>query len=608
VDRLLINRRYRVERLLGEGSMARVFLGHDQVLDRDIVIKLLRPGIASNHGTRSRFDRAVQAAARLSHPHIVDVYDVGDHDDMPFIIMEYVQGETLKQIIDQEAPFAPDDVAALVEQVAVALDHAHDRGIIHRDIKPQNILVAPNGIAKLVDFGIAGGLADPLTTTVHVLGTTQYAAPEAVSGGHFTPASDVYSLGIVAYEMLTGQLPFHTKDAPAAAFERTHAAPIAPSRITSDVPPQCDVAILQALAEHPSRRQRSAGQFAANLTNWRSSETQNFIIPSQPQRASVDSTRELPLPPQSNHEVPTSPEAYSPSPLGQSGLQRWRGAFAWLGTLGVATTLIIALAFLNPGRDLASTIEGLSWNPFREADPTPLATDPSDETSQAPTDGAQQGIPDVRGLSVEAARAVLAEQGLELREDPPVFSRGVSTGEIAEQDPPPGSARGFGEIVFIKTSRGSAETELSQLALEGQSVESALAHLNELGLRVQQEERGSRTVPPGTVIEVAAPSSGAVDDTVTLIVSMGDKVQVPRETFGSSVESATSSLRATGFNVAEPIGVDRTTIERQISLDQLDIGPGDVVGVQNAEGNASFGAWLQRGATVTLVFYDPALD
>lgn len=612
MDHFWINNRYGVERELGAGGMARVYLGRDHVLNRHIAIKVLRPEVDLDALARARFEREVHFAARLAHPHIVDVYDVGEHEGTPYIVMEYVRGETLRRIIDDEAPFSPDDVAALIEQIASALDHAHDRGVIHRDVKPQNIIVNEQGVAKILDFGIAGSVDDSATHALRGQGTPAYIAPEVLAGRPPSPASDVYALGILAFEMLTGRLPFQATHATALALPHFQSEPPPPSGFNPALPSQCDSIVLNALAKQPSQRVGSAGQFATELTNWRTStidrdeffayeqdrrsdRTEKFVPASSPTMQSLAHVERISAMQRKDNDPP----------LPSIRPQRTR---PWLFSLGLVVSMLIALLVTRPFDNLASTINSATWNPFGSPATTPPSTEGTGINAPAPPDVSRQGVPDVRGLSIESARQLLAEQGLSLREDPPVFSRGVTAGEIAEQDPPAGSALGFGETVFIKASRGPAETALNTLSLEGQSADLARQHLANLGLEVEQRDVGSRTAPVGTVIEVETSAVASAADSVTLIVSIGDKVQVPPDTFGSSVATAVTQLNSTGLTVSEPIPVDRATIERQVDFEQMDIRPGDVVGVQNADGSANFGAWLDRGATITLVYYDPSLD
>src|ERR687889_954624 len=266
----LIKGRYRVGRRLGEGGMAIVYLGHDLLLGRDVAIKSPRPQFSADPGFRARFEREASAAASLSHPNIIDVYDVGEDDGTPFIVMELVRGQSLKEIIAADAPFHPDDVAELLEQIGGALDYAHVRGYVHRDIKPGNILIDEHGRARLVDFGIAKGLADAdLTVADGGFGTAAYLSPEQAEGLMATPASDVCSVGVVAFEMLTGELPFAAETPVGVAMRPVQDPAPRPSAVVPGLPPLVDPIILRALAKDPTRRWNSAGAFARALRDWR---------------------------------------------------------------------------------------------------------------------------------------------------------------------------------------------------------------------------------------------------------------------------------------------------------------------------------------------------
>jgi serine/threonine protein kinase len=206
----LVNNRYSVLGTLGSGGMARVFLAHDEVLDRDVALKVLREQFAEDEEFVERFKREAQSAAALSHPNIVQVYDRGKAgNEASYIAMEYVRGGTLKERISWSGPLDPGVAAAIALQIAEALVAAHERGVIHRDIKPQNVLLTPTGDAKVADFGIArAASATTISQRSVVLGTASYMSPEQAMGEPVGPASDLYSLGVVLYEMLTGELPY----------------------------------------------------------------------------------------------------------------------------------------------------------------------------------------------------------------------------------------------------------------------------------------------------------------------------------------------------------------------------------------------------------------
>ena len=202
MDGSTLNSRYHIEGPIGHGAAAIVYRGRDLLLDRAVAIKILRSQYTSDPSYRARFQREAQAVASFAHPNIIDIYDVGEVAGAPYIVMEYVPGDTLKEIIRSEGPFAADDVAALIEQVAAALDYAHARGVVHRDVKPQNILVTREGLAKVVDFGIAKGPGDlSLTDVGMAIGSAHYLSPEQASGLPATPISDVYALGVILWEV-----------------------------------------------------------------------------------------------------------------------------------------------------------------------------------------------------------------------------------------------------------------------------------------------------------------------------------------------------------------------------------------------------------------------
>lgn len=592
--------------------MARVFLGRDRVLDRDIAIKILRPLVALDDLTRVRFEREVHYAARLAHPHVVDVYDTGEVNGAPYVIMEYVEGETLRQIIDEEAPFSSDDVAALVEQVASALDHAHARGVIHRDLKPQNIIVREDGIAKVVDFGITAGSEELFARTNGGPRTRDYMAPEVLAGRPPSPASDVYSLGTVAYEMLTGQVPYQTTHPTTVAREDAHSEPLSPAKINPALPHECDAIVSQALTHNPAQRISSAGQFATALANWRTTVPSTTERLGNPHATSSVTTETLPSTHEARSESWDVAEVIEPITV-QRGRQppkyaKLQRMLARTIPLCLLATLAAVLLIRTQAGDFASAFSGAPWRPFDSSGVTSDSTSNADARESSPAEGLPPGVPNVQGMSIDEARALLAQQGHSLLEDPPIFSDQVRAGTIAEQDPPAGTSLGVGNSVYIKVSRGSADDTLSNLSLEGQSVELARSRLTDLGLRVEQRDQGSRTVPTGAVIGVESTASASAGDKVTLIVSIGDKVQVPTDAFSASVDAASAKLDSTGLTVTDRIPVSRSTIERQIDLEQMDITPGDVVGVQNADGSATFGAWLERGDLVTLVYYDPSLD
>ena len=264
-ERVLVDR-YRIVRHLARGGMAEVYLGHDQLLDRPVAIKALLPELAHDAAFVERFRREARSAARLNHTNIVSVYDFGEDAGAYFIVMEYVDGVTLRQIIRDEAPMDPVKAVAIGADVAAALAAAHAQGIIHRDVKPANVLIT-GGVIKVADFGIAraGDGREGLTMPGAVIGTATYLSPEQAQGRNTDQRSDLYSLGMVVYEMLAGGPPFKGDNPVAVAFRQLSEIPAAPSSLNPAVPPELDAVVAKVLSKDPSRRQASAAELRADL-------------------------------------------------------------------------------------------------------------------------------------------------------------------------------------------------------------------------------------------------------------------------------------------------------------------------------------------------------
>jgi serine/threonine-protein kinase len=250
--------RYRLERPLGHGGMASVYLGRDTELDRPVAVKLLAENAAGDDGLRKRFLREARLAARLSHPNVVNVYDAGEDDGRPYLVMEHVQGETLAEVLAARGRLPPEEVRVLGAQAARGLAHAHAAGLVHRDIKPQNLLLRDDGTLKIADFGIARAAeGTALTQPGTVLGTAAYLAPEQALGQDVTPAADVYSLGAVLYELLTGRPPLEIRSLEELATPK----PIAPVReLAPQTPPDLEDLVMRCLARNPSYRPTALDQ------------------------------------------------------------------------------------------------------------------------------------------------------------------------------------------------------------------------------------------------------------------------------------------------------------------------------------------------------------
>jgi eukaryotic-like serine/threonine-protein kinase len=265
--------RYEVGPLLGAGGMAEVYEGRDRLLARQVAIKVLQSQYVRDQSFLLRFKREAQAAASLSHPNVVAVYDTGSEDGTHFIVMEFVDGRTLKDVVRQEGPLYPDRAAEICADVSAALVAAHARGLIHRDIKPGNIMLTPDGKVKVMDFGIARATtSETITQTAAVIGTAQYISPEQAQGQTVDYRSDLYSLGCCLFEMLTGTVPFTGATPVAIAYRHVREDPTPPRMLNPDVPPPLEAICLKAMAKLPDNRYQTAAELRADLERYRNGE------------------------------------------------------------------------------------------------------------------------------------------------------------------------------------------------------------------------------------------------------------------------------------------------------------------------------------------------
>jgi serine/threonine protein kinase len=288
-DRVLSGR-YRLERHLARGGMGEVYLAHDELLNRTVAVKELFPELAQDAAFVERFRREAQAAAALNHPNVVSVYDFGDADGVYFIVMEYVDGQTLRDIIREEGQMAPAEAVDIAAEIAAALAAAHEQGLVHRDVKPPNVLITKaDGTVKVADFGIARATntLDALTMPGQVVGTATYLSPEQAQGHAVDHRSDLYSLGMVLYEMVAGRPPFEAETPVAIAYKQVTETPPPPSTFNSRVPPKLDALVAKAMAKDPAARQQSADQMRAELLALRAA-------PPAPAPPDPDATQALP--------------------------------------------------------------------------------------------------------------------------------------------------------------------------------------------------------------------------------------------------------------------------------------------------------------------------
>ena len=279
----VIDGRYRAERRLGAGGMAEVWCAEDEVLGRLVAVKLMGGRFAEDPEFRERFRREAQAAAGMQHPNIVGVYDRSEWDGTPYIAMELVDGKTLKELVTERGPLPPEVAVGLTEQVLRALGYAHRRGIVHRDVKPQNVIIDRDGQAKVADFGIArAGDTSEMTQAGAIVGTMQYLSPEQAEGHPVDRRADLYSVGIVLYELLTGRVPFEGEAPISIALKQINELPVPPGQLRPGLPPALEAVVLRALEKDPARRFQSAEEFIAALEAARRAPTRQIVMEPTP--------------------------------------------------------------------------------------------------------------------------------------------------------------------------------------------------------------------------------------------------------------------------------------------------------------------------------------
>ncbi len=480
----LINDRYEIIRSIGEGGMANVYLAQDTILDRKVAVKILRGDLAEDEKFVRRFQREAISASSLNDPNIVEVYDVGEDDGKYFIVMEYVQGLTLKQLIKKRGSLTLPEVVDIMLQLTSAVAHAHESYIIHRDIKPQNVIILEDGRVKIMDFGIAVALnAGEFTQTNSVMGTVYYIPPEQANGGAATIKSDIYSLGILMYELVTGHVPFKGDNPVEVAIKHMNEPIPSICEYDPEMPQSIENIILRASAKNPRNRYESAWEMHEDLETALDKERFNEpkVVYKYPEKG-FDDDDDKPLP--RGGRVARNAENEETKKD-----KRMNKALIILGTIvGVLIAALLFVFILWPRISAGSDVE----------------------------------VPDVQGMTVKQAQNTLEDDGLKVeKEVKEEASDDVDEGKVIGTDPEIGESVKEGTKVTLIISKGSEKIEIEDYT--GEDVDDVKKELEDAGIKVVTEKRdvaSSDGVKENTIIDqdVDAGTKLGDGDTITLII------------------------------------------------------------------------------------------
>ncbi len=584
----IVDGRYRALKRLGSGGMAEVWCAEDEVLGRRVALKLMGGRFAEDPDFRERFRREAQAAAGLTHPNIVGVFDRSEWDGTPYIAMELVDGQTLKELVAERGPLPPNVAVGLTEQILRALGYAHRRGLVHRDIKPQNVIVDPEGQAKVADFGIARAAnSTEMTQTGAIVGTVQYLSPEQAEGHPVDARSDLYSTGIVLYELLTGHPPFDGEAPISVALKQINERPVPPGQMRPGIPPALEAVVMRSLEKDPALRYQSAEDFIAALEQARRAPTRQIVMEPTPGEPWDDAER-----------------------------SRW-----WIWALIAVVILLIAAGayFLLAGekvtvpnlvgRDASEAAEVLHNRDLEiayltvEDDKVPtnevISQDPeageevrtgSTVTVKVSGGRGTAAVPDVVGQSRDDAEQAVEDAGFKVKVTE-AFSDSVDEGDVISVSPEPGKQATKGRTVTLTVSKGQEGVVVPGVV--GNTADGATQMIENAGLKVQSSQKES-SQPEGTVLsqdpakDTTLPPGGTVQ-----IVVASPRPTVPDVTTGNpTVDDATKTLEDAGYKVK--------TTERQNPDPAL---AGRVIG-QSPEAGTS----RSTGGTVTIAIVPEAAD
>ena len=604
--------RYQVQDRIGTGGMATVYRGLDEVLGRTVAIKTMLPQYANDPSFAARFKQEAQAAAALQSPYIVSVYDWGKDADTYYIVMEYLRGTDLKTGIRKHGALDCKKVAQIGSQIAQALSVAHKHDIIHRDIKPQNIMVQPDGNIKVMDFGIARAKNSHLTQDNSVLGTAHYVSPEQTQGKELGPTTDIYSLGIVMYEAATGQVPFQGDDAISVALKQVNEQPKPPSQLNPNVDPQLEAIILKCMQKNPADRFQTADELYRTLRDYlagrmQAVNTATSVLPaaatSKLGRGATPMAGGTASMPRVERTGRFQQSATAQAAEAEAERQRKHKRNVILGVLGgiaAAALIIVALVSILGSGTTMRTVPNLSNLTVEEAvdaieaegfvagepqyiydekveegriveqDPEANRQMPEGSTinfkvSNGPEPIADVNVPDLRGMTAEEAEDELAKYQLLGRNAGEKESDDYEEGEVCEQDLEPGSVAKAGDTVTYYVSSGSSQVVVPELS--DVTEDEYVSRLEDAGLSARVQYSSSNTVASGYVIYTSPGMGETVDkgSVVTVYVSTGrEEVDVPN-VVGQVGSVAQARLEGAGFKASISGPTDGEVISQSLT-------------------------------------------